>query len=410
MPARRPTDEERANLDLPRSLYPVADERTVQRAVFDPSLRGYVKAMRAGGSAFDDPAVGARWYGARRKALDTVLAAVAASPWTDHLVLRGSVLLTAWYGKAAREPGDLDFVVTPADWELANPRTFAGRAGEDLRGVDSDGIRRHRDTLDPAPRNTARSGHARGCRGPAAPACGVGGGAYGVTRRRAQHRGLAKGSAMRAARGRLARTQPGNQRCPHPAHAGLSPSPHTTNRRTTDPPRRHNRSRFRPVGRTSGCGPAAVRRSWEGEHDRRPGEPWLGPRGGARGRVRSRHAERPRPGHRLRPRHRRYGQKRVAAKQTRPTLVATRTEQPHLPTLRPRHPTHVEHRHHPHTTAGRTPSSEKTAQAPPTAPCRPPATLGPRPVPDGPATYAEIPHGPRRTPVAPRSVRCHYGR
>ncbi|MGK4585948.1 nucleotidyl transferase AbiEii/AbiGii toxin family protein [Kitasatospora sp. HPMI-4] len=129
VPDRRPTDEERRNLDLPRSLYPVADERAVQRAVFDPSLLGYVKAMRAGDPAFDDPAVGARWYDARRKALDTALAAVAASPWADHLVLRGSVLLTAWYGKAAREPGDLDFVVIPADWELADPRTDAMLGG-----------------------------------------------------------------------------------------------------------------------------------------------------------------------------------------------------------------------------------------------------------------------------------------
>ncbi|SCL70861.1 Nucleotidyl transferase AbiEii toxin, Type IV TA system [Micromonospora citrea] len=42
-----------------------------------------------------------------------VLTAVAASDWGRHLVLRGSVTMAAWVGDAAREPGDLDFVVTP---------------------------------------------------------------------------------------------------------------------------------------------------------------------------------------------------------------------------------------------------------------------------------------------------------
>ncbi|MCU7823101.1 nucleotidyl transferase AbiEii/AbiGii toxin family protein [Kitasatospora sp. DSM 101779] len=123
LPHTRPTDSELTELELPRSIRPVAGEGVVQRAVFDPSLRGYVKAMRAGDPEFADPATGARWYAARREALDTVLAAVAASPWAGHLVLRGSVLLTAWFGADAREPGDLDFVVTPTDWELDDPRT-----------------------------------------------------------------------------------------------------------------------------------------------------------------------------------------------------------------------------------------------------------------------------------------------
>jgi hypothetical protein len=123
VPRHRPATADLAELQLPRSLYPVADEGAVQRPVFDPSLLGYVKAMRAGDPEFTDPAVGTRWYAARRAALDTVLAAVAATPWADHLVLRGSALLTAWFGTDAREPGDLDFVVTPADWGLDDPRT-----------------------------------------------------------------------------------------------------------------------------------------------------------------------------------------------------------------------------------------------------------------------------------------------
>ncbi|MGW4384328.1 hypothetical protein [Kitasatospora sp. NPDC004531] len=39
---------------------------------------------------FTDPALATAWYAARRTAMDTGLAAVAASRWADHLVLRGS--------------------------------------------------------------------------------------------------------------------------------------------------------------------------------------------------------------------------------------------------------------------------------------------------------------------------------
>ncbi|MCF2531007.1 nucleotidyl transferase AbiEii/AbiGii toxin family protein [Yinghuangia soli] len=59
----------------------------------------------------------------RRQALDDMLAAVADSRWADHLVLRGSILLKGWYGDAAREPADLDFVVTPHTWLPAEPRS-----------------------------------------------------------------------------------------------------------------------------------------------------------------------------------------------------------------------------------------------------------------------------------------------
>ncbi|MER5177560.1 nucleotidyl transferase AbiEii/AbiGii toxin family protein [Streptomyces sp. NPDC002896] len=55
---------------------------------------------------------------ARRAALDHVLSLIADAPWSDSLVLRGSMVMSAWAGSAAREPGDLDFVVLP---ELAIP-------------------------------------------------------------------------------------------------------------------------------------------------------------------------------------------------------------------------------------------------------------------------------------------------
>ncbi|MER5911436.1 nucleotidyl transferase AbiEii/AbiGii toxin family protein [Streptomyces sp. NPDC001982] len=52
---------------------------------------------------------------AHRAALDHVLALIADAPWSDTLVLRGSMAMPAWAGDAAREPGDLDWVVLEDD-------------------------------------------------------------------------------------------------------------------------------------------------------------------------------------------------------------------------------------------------------------------------------------------------------
>ncbi|MFI7678252.1 nucleotidyl transferase AbiEii/AbiGii toxin family protein [Actinophytocola sp. NPDC049390] len=87
-----------------------------QLAVFDPALKQFARAFRAGEPAFTDPAAGERWLAARRAAMAHVLSVVAATPWAENLVLRGSVVLRAWLGDAAREPGDLDFVVTPTSF------------------------------------------------------------------------------------------------------------------------------------------------------------------------------------------------------------------------------------------------------------------------------------------------------
>ncbi|MFI1330818.1 nucleotidyl transferase AbiEii/AbiGii toxin family protein [Streptomyces sp. NPDC020845] len=48
---------------------------------------------------------------AHRAALDHVLALIAEAPWSTSLVLRGSMVMSAWAGQAAREPADLDWVV-----------------------------------------------------------------------------------------------------------------------------------------------------------------------------------------------------------------------------------------------------------------------------------------------------------
>lgn len=118
-------DGQRLRRGVPLTLRAVQDRRAVQRPVFDPALKQHFNAYRAADPRFPDPEVEAAWLQARRMATDLVLAAVADSPWAEHLVLRGSRLLRAWFGYAAREPGDLDFVVVPREWRIEEPRTEA---------------------------------------------------------------------------------------------------------------------------------------------------------------------------------------------------------------------------------------------------------------------------------------------
>jgi hypothetical protein len=127
---RAPLDDEaRARLDLPPTLRPVTDEGVVQRPVFDPALKQYSNAYRAADPRIADRDVERAWHAARRSAIDVVLSAIADSPWAESLVLRGSVVLRAWFGDAAREPGDLDFVITPPSWRIEEPRTVTMLTG-----------------------------------------------------------------------------------------------------------------------------------------------------------------------------------------------------------------------------------------------------------------------------------------
>ncbi|OMI89700.1 hypothetical protein BSZ07_12455 [Streptomyces sp. M1013] len=121
---RAPLDEETRRAEqLPRTLRPVPGDDVTQRPVFDPALKQYQNAYRATDPSFTDPERGTAWRAARRRALDLVLAAVAGSEWVDSLVLRGSMLMSTWFGEEAREPGDLDFVVVPRSWRIDDGRT-----------------------------------------------------------------------------------------------------------------------------------------------------------------------------------------------------------------------------------------------------------------------------------------------
>ncbi|MFI5984954.1 nucleotidyl transferase AbiEii/AbiGii toxin family protein [Streptomyces sp. NPDC051555] len=90
---------------------------------FDPALKHFAGAFRPLDPEISDPAVHEAWQRARRGAMDIALRAVGASGWSDSLVLRGSMLMKQWFGPAAREPHDLDFVVVPADRQIEEERT-----------------------------------------------------------------------------------------------------------------------------------------------------------------------------------------------------------------------------------------------------------------------------------------------
>ncbi|MFE3544472.1 nucleotidyl transferase AbiEii/AbiGii toxin family protein [Nocardia sp. NPDC059177] len=110
---------------FPATLLPVGADGVGQRPVFDPAYADRWFGVRLSEPYFDDDTIAGKWRVARRAALDHVLAGLAATRWAEQVMVRGSVLLRAWFGEDAREPGDLDFVVLDADWTLEDPRTTA---------------------------------------------------------------------------------------------------------------------------------------------------------------------------------------------------------------------------------------------------------------------------------------------
>ncbi len=58
-----------------------------------------------------------------------LITVVADTPRAEQLVLRGSVTMAAWLGTAAREPGDVDFVVLPFSMYLHSDEARTMLAG-----------------------------------------------------------------------------------------------------------------------------------------------------------------------------------------------------------------------------------------------------------------------------------------
>ena len=100
--------------DYPPTYQPLSPGQGLrQRAAFDPALKQYPNAYRPGEPEFLGADIGNRWMTARQSVMNHILTAIAATTWSEHLILRGSITMPAWVGNAARKPGDLDFVVTP---------------------------------------------------------------------------------------------------------------------------------------------------------------------------------------------------------------------------------------------------------------------------------------------------------
>lgn len=99
-----------------------------QEMIFDPSLRQFLRAFRRGDPKLPPPEM-ERWLMARRRVIRHILELVAHGPYAHQLVLRGSCALKAALGEAAREPGDIDWVVTPPTLKMRTRQAHALLAG-----------------------------------------------------------------------------------------------------------------------------------------------------------------------------------------------------------------------------------------------------------------------------------------
>ncbi len=100
--------------DYPNTYQRAASEASVETLqIFEPALKHYSRAFRNGDPEFENAVNREKWDEVRRQVIDHLLEIIKNSKWKDHLVLRGSLLLKAWLGDAAREPGDIDWVFRP---------------------------------------------------------------------------------------------------------------------------------------------------------------------------------------------------------------------------------------------------------------------------------------------------------
>lgn len=116
VPSTQPPRQQRSQ--PPRPIRPAALELGVDpqpmdpgQLVFDPALMHFTKGVRTPDPAGLEAEGLAAWLQARHDALDHLVRLVVARPGAAGLVLRGSVSMRAWFGDAAREPRDIDWVV-----------------------------------------------------------------------------------------------------------------------------------------------------------------------------------------------------------------------------------------------------------------------------------------------------------
>jgi hypothetical protein len=102
-------------------LIPV-DPRIERPEIFDPALWHFSRAgFRLGEPVFQEPHLQEQWLMARQQVIEHLLCLIQDSPWHEHLVLRGSLLLKVWLENDAREPGDIDWVFRPITIGLNDP-------------------------------------------------------------------------------------------------------------------------------------------------------------------------------------------------------------------------------------------------------------------------------------------------
>ena len=95
--------------------------KTDREEILDPSLKQYARAFRLASPNLKEVELKRRWRDAQSHVFEFLLRTVADSPWHEALVLRGSLLLKFWLGDAARDPGDLDWVIRPASAGIKDP-------------------------------------------------------------------------------------------------------------------------------------------------------------------------------------------------------------------------------------------------------------------------------------------------
>lgn len=83
--------------------------------VFEPALKHFGSAFRLGDPQFPDAASQRAWQEAGLQVAHHLVHMLMNSPWQEHLVLRGSFLLKTWFGDAARNPHDIDWVFRPSE-------------------------------------------------------------------------------------------------------------------------------------------------------------------------------------------------------------------------------------------------------------------------------------------------------
>lgn len=115
-------------------LQEICGRDPVQDTVFDPALKQFDRAFRMGAPSVElSTEQRKQWFSSHQEMTDSVLQTLVGSTLGPGLVLRGSWLLSMWFGSTARSPNDLDFVETSG----LTPEEFVSKAKAALGSNDA---------------------------------------------------------------------------------------------------------------------------------------------------------------------------------------------------------------------------------------------------------------------------------